>query len=376
MNAEGLISGRLRFKGKMATAAIAVSSLVMAVALAVSGGFRREIRDGVSALCGDITLSSSATNYFGADDPVKADSLSISGILSVEGIADVRPAVYRAGIASAGEEMCGVLIKGVPSSDTLSLSVSIPRKLSKTLRLEIGDDMLTYFIGEKVRVRKFKVSSVYDSQVEADGKLIVYASIDDMRRLNGWNEDEASVMEVFLKDKWKTRGLMKDRAYELGTDYVARTAMESYSALFDWLDLIDFNVLAILVLMTIVAGFNMISGLLILLFRSVSTIGLLKSVGMTDRSISKVFLRISSRIVLKGMLVGDVIAIVLCLMQHWTHLLKLDPSNYFVSYVPVDINLLFLVSADLAAYAVIMILLRIPVRFISKVDPSLTVRSE
>lgn len=376
MDAEGLISGRLRFKGKMAVAAIAVSSLVIAVALAVSGGFRREVRDGVSEICGDITLSSASTNYFGTDNPVRSDSPSISKIMSVEGVADVRPAVYRAGIASVGDEICGVLVKGVPSSDTLALSVSIPLKLSKILRLEVGDDMLTYFIGDKVRARKFKVSSIYDRQFEADGKLIVYAPIDDVRRINGWSEDESSVLEVFLEKKWRTRELMKDRALELSSDYVAQTAMESYSALFDWLDLIDFNVIAILVLMTIVAGFNMISGLLILLFRNVSTIGLLKAVGMTDKSISKVFLRMSSKIVLKGMIIGDLTAVVLCLVQHWTHLLKLDPTNYFVSYVPVDINLLFLLIADAAAYAVIMILLRIPVRFISRIDPALTMKSE
>lgn len=376
MNAEGLISGRLKFKGKMAVAAIAVSSVVMTVALAVSGGFRGEIRDGVSSLCGDITLSSSSFNYYGDNESVSLDSVAVSEILSVEGVTGVRPAVYRAGIASAGDDICGVLVKGVPSEDTLSLSVSIPAKLAGTLRLKVGDNMLTYFIGEKVKVRKFVVGSIYDSPIEADGKLIVYAPIDDMRRLNGWNEDEASVMEVFLDRKWRTKELMKDRAMELGVLYVARTSMETYSSLFDWLDLIDFNVLAILVLMIIVAGFNMISGLLILLFQNVSTIGLLKSVGMTDKSISKVFLRMSSRIVLEGMVLGNVIAVALCLLQKWTHLLKLNPANYFVSFIPVDFNPILLILLDAVAFGAIMLLLKIPVRFISKVDPALTVRSE
>jgi len=360
----------------MATAAIAVSSLVIAVALAVSGGFRREVRDGVSSIGGDLTLSLSSTNFYGADNPVSADSAAIAGILATGGVQEVRPAVYRAGIAGAGEEICRILVKGVPCSDTVALSVSIPSKLSRTLRLETGDDMLTYFIGEKVRVRKFKVTSIYDSPVEVDGKLIVYASIDDLRRLNGWSEEDASVLEVFLEDKWRTRDGMRGKALELGTDYVAQTSVESYRTLFDWLDLIDFNVLAILILMTVVAGFNMISGLLILLFRSVSAIGLLKSVGMTDKSISKIFLRMSSGIVLKGMLIGDAVALALCMFQHWTHFLKLDPANYFVSFVPVEVNLLVLVAADAVAFAVIMLLLRIPVKFISKVDPAETVRSE
>jgi len=356
--------------------AVAISSLVIAIALAVSGGFRREVRDGVSSIGGDITLSLSSTNFYGADNPVSADSVAVAAILAKEGVREVRPAVYRAGIAGAGDEICGILVKGVPSSDTVALSVSIPSRLSKILRLQTGDDMLTYFVGEKVRARKFKVTSIYESPVELDGKLIVYASIDDLRRLNGWGKDEASVMEVFLEDRWRTRDLMKDRALELGSDYVAQTSVESYRSLFDWLDLIDFNVLAILALMTVVAGFNMISGLLILLFRNVSTIGLLKAVGMTDKSISKVFLKMASGIVLKGMLIGDALAVSLCMLQHWTRLLKLDPSNYFVSFVPVEVNLPLLIAADAVAYAVIMLLLKIPVRFISKVDPAETVRTE
>lgn len=360
----------------MAVIAIAVSSLVMTIALAVSGGFRKEIRDGVSSLSGDITLSESSFNYFGTGDPVVADSASMARIMAVEGVWDVVPAVYRAGIASAGEEICGILVKGVPSGDTLSLSVSIPEKLSMILGLREGDDMLTYFAGGMVNVRKFKVSSIYRSPVEADGKLVVYAPIEEMRRLNGWSGDEASVLEVFLAGKYRTREMTRDRAAAVGSDYCVRTAMDSYSSLFDWLDLIDFNVLAILVLMTVVAGFNMISGLLILLFQNVSTIGILKSFGMTDRSISGIFLRLSARIVLEGMVIGNAAALILCAIQRSTHIIRLDPSNYFVSFVPMDINVLFLLSADVAAFAVIMLLLKIPVRFISGVDPAQTVKSE
>ena len=152
--------------------------------------------------------------------------------------------------------------------------------------------------------------------------------------------------------------------------------MDRYPQIFDWLNLIDFNVLFILVLMTIVAGFNMVSGLLILLFRSISTIGTLKSVGMTDRSIAKVFLRVASRIVWKGMAIGNGIALLFCVLQRETHLLKLNPQNYFVSFVPVHLNLPAILVADAAAYIVIMLLLLIPCLFISRVDPAQTVRAQ
>ena len=144
--------------------------------------------------------------------------------------------------------------------------------------------------------------------------------------------------------------------------------------MFDWLDVIEFNVFFILMLMTVVAGFNMISSLLILLFENISTIGLLKSLGMTDRSISKVFLTSSASLVLKGMFWGNLVAVLFCMVQGTTHLLKLDPENYFVSYVPVNLDLGSVLTADLIAFAVIMLLLLIPCMFISRVDPAETVR--
>ena len=126
--------------------------------------------------------------------------------------------------------------------------------------------------------------------------------------------------------------------------------------------------------MTIVAGFNMISGLLIMLFENISTIGLLKSLGMNDRAISKVFLTSAAVLVLKGMLAGNALALLFCLVQDRTHFLKLDPENYFVSFVPVEVDVPAVLLADAAAFVVIMLLLLIPTLFISKVDPAQTVR--
>jgi lipoprotein-releasing system permease protein len=245
--------------------------------------------------------------------------------------------------------------------------------------------MLTYFVGERMQVRQFNVAEVYESGVDPDGKFLVYADIEDMRRLNGWTESQASMLEVVLKQDFKTEKGMKESASQIGfvmnayeqdedDTLIATSAISKYPQIFSWLSLIDFNVFFILLLMTIVAGFNMISGLLIMLFENISTIGLLKSLGMTDMSISKVFLSSSAVLVLKGMAVGNAIAILFCIMQDATHLLKLNPENYFVSYVPVHLDFGMILIADLAAMALIMILLLIPSLFISKVDPAQTVR--
>lgn len=376
MSAEGLIAGRLRFRGRMAVIAIAVSFFIMIIAVSVSSGFRKEIRDGVAGVSGDVILSGASFNYYGESDPVPSDAESLAEVMAVSGVADVTPAVYRAGIVKSGDDICGVLVKGVPVTDTLALQVSIPRRLASSMRLSVGDDMLTYFVGEKVKARKFKVASVYDSPVETEERMTVYASIDDLRRLNGWSEDEASVLEVSLEDRYRTREGMRTKAREMGEKYFAQASSEKFGQLFDWLDLIDFNVVAILLLMTVVAGFNMISGLLILLFQNISTIGVLKAVGMTDKSISRVFLKVSARLVAVGMVTGNAAALLFCLVQGLTHLIKLNPENYFVSFVPVSVNLPFILVADAAAFVLIMLLLLIPVKFIAKVDPAQTVKSE
>lgn len=376
MGAEGLIAGRLRFRGKMAVTAVAVSFFVMIVAVAISGGFRREIRNAVSAACGDVVLSASSTNYYGETDPVSSGEDDIRSILENGGVRSVTPAVYRAGVVKAGDDICGVLVKGIPVEDTVALGVKIPVRLANAMKLAVGDDMLTYFIGENVKLRKFKVAGIYDNPVEVGEQMVVYASISDMRRLNGWSGSEASVLELSLDEKLRTREGMRSVAADFSTDYVALSTPDRYSQIFDWLDLIDFNVVAILILMTVVAGFNMISGLLILLFQNVSTIGILKSVGMTDRSISRVFLKVSARLVALGMLAGNAAALLFCAFQAVTHLIKLNPENYFVSFVPVSVNLPLVLAADAIAFVVIMLLVLIPTAFISRMDPALTAKAE
>ena len=388
MNAPRFIASKLRFKGKIAVISVAVSFFIMIIAVAISSGFRQEIRNGVSTISGDIQLTPSTLNYVGEEDPVNANPAYLSALDSLPGVKDLTPVVYRAGIVKAGDLIQGVLFKGIPDrGDTVSLGVSIPSRLSEILGLKVGDKMLTYFVGERIKVRKFEVTDIYPSIIESDESLLVRADLGDLQRLNGWDGSEVSALEVTLEDAYKSPAQIEQMSGEVGTlamlrstdvddPTVATSVIRKYPALFSWLDLIDFNVLLILTLMTVVAGFNMISSLLILLFRHVSTIGTLKSMGMTDRDISSVFLRVSSTLVLKGMLIGNAAAMLFCLIQGTTHWIKLDPVNYFVSFVPVAVNLPMILLADAIAYGVIMLLLLIPCLFIAKVDPARTVRAQ
>ena len=390
MDASFFIAGRLRFKGNIAVVSIAISFLVMIIAVAVSSGFRHEVRNGLSSMSGDVRLMPPAMSYLDENEPIESDPAYLPYVQDVQGVRSIEPAVYRAGIVKNGESIHGVMFKGIPggvreTSDSVALAVSIPSRLAEISGLKIGDRMLTYFVGDKVKARQFNVVSVHQTMIQADDKLVVYADLSDMQRVNGWEENQVSVLEVMLEDECKTEMQIEEMGALIGTlanaysaeedaPVISVSAVSSYPQLFDWLNLIDFNVLFILALMTIVAGFNMISGLLIMLFENISTIGLLKSLGMTDRSISKVFLSSSAVLVLKGMAAGNLLAILFCIIQGTTHLLKLNPENYFVSFVPVNLDMGMILCADILSFFVIMLLLLIPCIFISKVDPAETVR--
>ena len=385
MQAGGFIARRLRVKEKMAVVAIAISFFVIILAVAISAGFRREIRGGVSAVTGDILLTGPSADLTGGADPVRTPA-RLQDLAGVRGVERIEPVVYSAGILKVGDDIQGALFKGT-SADTVSMGVRIPATLATRFGLQAGDDLTAWFVGDKTKVRKWHILSVYDSALATDAGQLLYVPIGDLRRLREWEQDESSLLEVTVEPRFRERNALQALNAELGWRATAAAgadedplravpATERFPQLFDWLDLIDFNVYAILLLMTVVAGFNMISGLLILLFRHVSTIGTLKTLGMGNRAVAGVFLRVGARSAAFGMAAGNALALLFCLVQGTTHWIKLNPENYFVSYVPVHVNLPGILLADAAAFAGILLLLLIPTLFISRVDPARTVKAE
>ena len=386
MKAEGFIAGRLRFKGRVAVAATAISFFIIILSVCIAEGFSREIRKGAAAITGDVLITDRGGNFFGVSDPIPSDPSFAESVKAVHGVEGLTPIICRSGIIRKGDEIRGVMFQGT-DADTVSMGARIPSALASSLGIHVGDKIQAWFISDRIKVRKFTVTGIFDSLIDSDEGLIIRTSAADMRRLNGWDSSEASALEVSLSPSSRDRRSMKAVTREIGSIVAASpddeenglgalSAADRFPQLFDWLDLIDYNVIAILVLMTVVAGFNMVSGLLILLFRNISTIGTLKTLGMKDRSIAGVFLRIGARISLRGMLTGNAAALIFCAVQGLTRLIRLDPANYFISFVPVSIDPLRILLTDAAAFVAIQLLLLIPSLFISKIDPSLTVKAE
>lgn len=386
MDASGFISRKLRFHGRISAVSIAVSFVVIVLALGVTSGFRQELRKGIAQISGDVRLSYTGTGSAEGEPAFSFAAPFVDSIRALDYVSAVGPVVERPGIVKRGENIFGVLFKGVPEGYD-SLGVKVPVDLARIAGLSVGDRLTAYFAGERVRVRNFTVRELYSGILGGRDNMVIYASIADMQALSGIGEDEATALEVRLRGNSVTPEDLNAASAEIGSiaysapDAGGRTlsstsSSHQYPQIFSWLELIDINVLLVLGLMIAVAGFNMVSGLLIMLIRNISVIGTLKTLGMRDRSIAKIFLTVASRVVLKGMLAGNIIGVVLCLVQQHAKLIGLDPENYFISYVPVNLDFRAILLVDAVSFAAIMLILLLPALFIAGVDPAKTVRAQ
>ena len=393
-------TGKLSKTGTViSVVSVALSIAVIIIAVAVSNGFRDEIGGKARGFMGDITLAEPGMEITGESGPVTAELSYLGKIAELPFVERISGVSYRRGILKTADEIGGVLFKGVDSTYNMdfysrylvagtlpelggkspSNEIMVSKRLADMLQYKPGDKITAYFVDEQVKVRRFTITGIFDAQLEQLDKYLAIADNRQITRLNGW-ENGYSGYEIYLKTEAAAEhteaveNLIYEYTTEKDTPVVPVSLKEKYYILYDWLHLLDLNVLIILALMIAVAGFNMVSGLLIMLFERISQIGLLKSLGMTDRAISRIFLTKSAIVVVQGMIWGNAIAIALCLLQKHLNIIGLDPANYFVSSVPVDFNLLWIASMNVVAFVAIMLIMMLPCHFISRIDPAATMR--
>ena len=381
---------------------VCLSVAIMIIAIAVVAGFKAEIRGRATGFMGSVMLIQPGQAPLNEQYPF-SEKLSYRERLAAEpGITGVSGVAWRSGLIKTDENIDGLYFKGVDSlydfsffddclvagelpdyHGRISNDILLSRTTASKLGFDVGDDVVVYFIGEEVKVRKFRLSGLYDAGLEEIDTRMAVADRRHIQRLNGWAADEVSSIEIRI-DPDASVEAMNERVEELiytsmqesDKALFVTNVKKLYGHLFDWLSLLDLNVLMILLLMVVVAGFNMISAILIILFEKISTIGLLKALGMTSREVTKVFLLRAGRLVGKGMLWGNVLGIGLCLIQYWTHIIRLDPANYFVDAVPIRLSLGSILLLDLVAGLLIMALISLSARFIARVSPDRTMRVE
>ncbi|MBO7396753.1 MAG: ABC transporter permease, partial [Bacteroidales bacterium] len=214
MDASRFIARKLSFQGKLATAAVAVSFLVMMVAVAVSQGFRESVRDGAARMTGDLRIQPRAMQE-AETTPMPRNPKGLEQIMELPGVKAVSPVAARAGIVKNGDLIHGVMIKGVERADS-ALHVSIPGRLSKILGVGVGDRLTTWFVGESLKARNFTVSEIHSDLLELDDNLLVYARLEDIQRLNGWDPDEVSCLEISVDRSLRSRAALDRLADEAG----------------------------------------------------------------------------------------------------------------------------------------------------------------
>jgi lipoprotein-releasing system permease protein len=233
------------------------------------------------------------------------------------------------------------------------------------------------------RQRKFQLAGIYKTSLDEFDRMFVLVDINHIRRLNNWKTDEVSGFEILVND-FKTLPEQEKAVHNLLLRNTSADSpvlqvvsiKEKYRHIFDWLSLLDMNVWVILVLMVLVAGFNMVSSLLVIILERVQMIGILKAMGARTWNIRKVFLYFSALLILKALLLGNILGIGICLIQQYTHIFKLDSTSYYLEYVPINLSIWHLILLNVGTLTITMLMLLLPSYFIAKVSPEKTIRFE
>jgi len=270
------------------------------------------------------------------------------------------------------------IIDGQPfeiSDSVKSNNMLISSHIASKLKLNVDDDLLMYFVLQPPRVRKFKITGIYETGLEEFDKLYVLADIAHIQKLNGWSKDQVGGFEVLIDDFDDIEKIGNYIYYNVtGPNLFSQTIKEAYSYIFDWLDLQDMNVQIILVLMVLVSGINMISALLVLILERTNMIGILKALGAQSRSIRKIFIYIATYLIGKGLFWGNVIGLSLCLIQQQFGLLSLDQESYYVSVIPISINPMHILLLNIGTLLICVLMLLGPSYVITKITPVKAIR--
>lgn len=405
--AERLIKGRRegtsfsRPINVIAVIGIAMGLAVMILAVSILTGFKQEIREKVVGFGANIQIVNKDSNYSLETTPIREGQDFIPRIRNIPGIKHIQVFATKAGIIKTGDEIQGVVLKGVGSdfdwdyfsscmvdgivfriTDTARTDrVIISKKIADMLRLKTGDSFAMHFVQDPPRQRKFTISGIYETSLEEFDKMYVFCDIGHIKRLNGWDDDQVSGFEIFIDDFNKLEKIylavydaVGYRISEDGENLKVTNIREKYPQIFDWLNFQDVNVIIIILLMLIVAGFNMISGLLILILEKTNMIGVMKAIGSDDRTIRRIFLYQASYLIAKGLFWGNIIGIGLALAQLKTGLITLDPSSYYIKTVPVNLSLLHILLLNAGTMAVILVMLLVPSKLISRITPVKAIR--
>lgn len=381
---------------RIAILAIALSVAIMILSVFILSGFKNEISNKVFGFGGHINISKFNYNQSYENDPIFLNPDIFSKIESLDFVSSIHPFATKAGIIKESDEILGVVLKGVDKNynwkffgenlisgelpvfndTTTSKNVIISKNISNKMKLDVGDDLVMYYVQKPTRVRKFKVIGIYNTGLAEFDEVVVIGDLKHIQKLNNWQGNQVGGYEVITNNVSNIELFSEIIDENIDYDLKALDIKQKYPQIFDWLRLQDFNVLIILILMLIVGGVNMITSLLIIILEKSRLIGILKAIGATNWNIRNVFIYNSLYIIFNGLFWGNLIALTFSICQNYFDLISLDENIYFMSFVPVKIELMSLFLINIGTIIICYLILVIPSVVISKISPAKSIKFE
>jgi len=360
----------------------------MIVSFSILEGFRNEIQNKIFSFGAHLQITKYDTNNALEVAPINGQTLE-KELRTFPQVKTIQPFAIKTAIIKTKDEVLGVVLKGIaeqhgrsPMRDNLvagkfmnfpdstaSNDVLLSRKVAEKLRLKVGDEALFYFIQNPPRIRKFKVSGIYQTGLDEFDEVYIIGDIRQIRDLRAWPDSLVGGVEVVLHD-FNQLNPVTDRMNEtLPYDLKIDKITVQYQQLFDWLQLLNRNVVIFLILIIVVATFNMIATIFIMILERTNMIGVLKAVGATDNQIRSMFFFRGLNLTVRGMIVGNLIGLGFCAVQYYFHVIPLDPENYYMDRVPIHWDWFIIIMLNVATFVASLLAVLIPTYLISRIKP-------
>jgi len=394
------ISKRLQYQGgnsfsatviQISRISIALGLAILIVSLLIYSGFREEIQNKIFSVSGQVSLRQFTQGTLYEEKPLEKSADFVKNLRSLPEVAHVQSFAYKPALISTESEVAGIILKGIGTDfNTKAFSknllgsgkktlgegeIWISEKVSRALQLSKNKEVVLFFMQNPPRYRKVKIAGIFQTGLEDIDDNMAFVSQSLVQELNGWTPQQIGGFEVFVKNfnlfDISLGKIEKSIPYNIGIESITQT----YIQLFDWLDVIGRNVLVMFILISIVAGFNMASTLLIMVLERRQMIGILKALGANNALIRQIFIRNGLKIMIYGMIWGNGFAFLLCFLQQQFGLIPLNPDNYYLSSVPISWNWPGILGINLGVLAITWLVILIPVRIVNRIQPAEAVRA-
>ena len=376
---------------RVALAGMIVGVMVMILTICIVVGFKQTVTEKIAGFGAHIQVVSFDNNNTYDLHPIEVSDSLLTHLGSFEHVVKAAPFITKPGMLKTDSAFHGMVLKGTDYWDFFAQNivegnlpaspqeVLISRLMAQQMRLHRGDPVFAYFVDDTdVRARRFSISGIYDTGFAQFDELFIITPLETTRRLQSWDLSTYSGVEILVDNirqldevadqiYFATVRQMDENGYHV---YYVQTLMEQNPAIFAWLDLLDMNVIVIIILMLLVAGFNIVSGLIILILEGVQLIGTLKALGADNRFVQRIFLAQAALLIGKGVLWGNILGLGIAAIQYWAHLIPLDATVYYVNFVPVSFAWGWLIALNVLTIGLSLLILLLPSMIITKISPA------